>query len=111
MSDLKLDLDQLDLLKSRIDKALTVINEEGNMAHEIGGLVGDGRFSGRIESFSGDWDKHRYDIRDNLEWLKDSIGKIGESFESIDTELATALTAPPTAPGPTGTTPNGPMAA
>ena len=111
MSDLKLDLDQLDLLKSRIDKALTVINEEGNMAHEIGGLVGDGRFSGRIEGLSSDWNKHRYDIRDNLEWLKDSVGKINDSFTDIDDNLATSLTAPPkpAAASPGGKT-NGPVA-
>jgi len=111
MADLRVDIDQLDLLRSRLDRALEVINEESDMARDLGSAVGDGRLSGKIGDFSSSWNKHRYDIRDNLEWLKDSIGKIGESFESIDTELATALTAPPTAPGPTGTTPNGPMAA
>ncbi|WP_411700774.1 hypothetical protein [Conyzicola sp.] len=110
MADLRVDIDQLDLLRTRLDKALDVINEESDMSRDLGSLVGDARLSGAIRDFSSSWNKHRYDIRDNLEWLKDSIGKIGESFENMDTELATALIAPPTAPGPAGTSPNGPVA-
>jgi len=110
MSDLKLDLDQLDLLKTRLDKALDVINSESNMAGEVGGLVGDSRFSGRIDDFAGDWNKHRRDIRDNLEWLKDSVGKIGDSFTDIDDNLADSLTAPPKPAAANPGTTNGPVA-
>lgn len=110
MADLKVDIDQLESLRKRLDKALEVINEDSDMSRDLGSLVGDGRLASKIGDFSSSWNKHRFDIRDNLEWLKDSIGKIGESFENMDTELANALTAPPAAPGPTGTTPNGPVA-
>jgi len=113
MADLRVDIDQLDLLRIRLDKALEVINEDSDMSRDLGSLVGSSTLSGAINDFSSGWNKHRFDIRDNLEWLKDSIGKIGESFDNIDTELATALTAPPTTPtppGPTGTSPNGPVA-
>ncbi|MCU1424007.1 MAG: hypothetical protein JWM51_298 [Microbacteriaceae bacterium] len=109
MADLKVDIDQLDLLRIRLDKALEVINEDSDISADLGGLVGDGRLADALHDFSASWNKHRFDIRDNLEWLKDSVGKVGESFQSIDTELASALA--PTAPGPTGTTPNGPVAA
>jgi len=110
MSDLKIDLDQLDQLKSRIDNALDVINGEGDMAGEIGGLVGDSRLQSRVEGFSEDWNKHRFDIRDNLEWLKDSVGKIADSFEDIDGSLADSLTAPPKPAAATPASPNGPVA-
>lgn len=110
MADLKVDIDQLEALRKRLDKALDVINEDSDISRDLGWAVGDVRLASELDHFSSSWNKHRFDIRDNLEWLKDSIGKIGDSFENMDTELANALTAPPTAPGPTGTSPNGPVA-
>jgi hypothetical protein len=92
---LKVDIDQLERLHNRLDSALSIIDQEFEISYQVGSLVGDGGLAGAIANFSSDWNKHRFDIRDRLKWLKDSVGKIGESFDNIDTELAKALTAPP----------------
>lgn len=97
MADLKLDLDELENLHARLDRALAVVNHEFSMAAEVGPLVGDGGLESDIVHFSTQWNKHRLDIRDRLDWLKDSIKKIGTSFENMDTDLAKAL-APPSHP-------------
>jgi hypothetical protein len=109
MADLKVDIDQLDLLRIQLDKALDVINEDSDIARELGDAVGHEQLRYMLEIFSDSWKKHRFDIRDNLLWLKDSVDKIGQSFEDTDVELATALTTPPPSATNSTTTNSGPV--
>lgn len=97
MADLKVDLDQLERLQSRLNSALALVDDELENSIALGAAVGDSRLAGHIHGFSTSWNKHRFDIRDNLVWLKDSVDKIGDSFTDIDEELASALSqkAPP----------------
>lgn len=91
VSDLKIDLDQLNLLRIRLDRVLDVIGEDSDIARETAWAVGHAGLASTLEHFSSSWRKHRLDIRDNLSWLEDSVDKIGQSFTDVDTELSSAL--------------------
>ncbi|MEO8093316.1 MAG: hypothetical protein ABI632_00155 [Pseudolysinimonas sp.] len=100
MPDLKIELDDLDLLQTRLDAALLQLEADVANTHDLEAAVGHYILAAAVEHFSTSWNKHRMDIRDNLTWLKDSIDKIGTSFTDTDDALATALEAPskPTIP-------------
>ncbi len=111
MADLKIDLSELELLQSRLDAALHEIENDVDNTADLEGAVGHPLLASTIQGFTQSWNKHRLDIRDNLTWLKDSVGKIGSSFSDEDKALAHALQAPPqstiptTQPAPKGAMP------
>jgi hypothetical protein len=95
MPDLKIEFDDLDLLKDRLDAALLQLEADVSNTSELEVACGHLILAGAIDAFSTTWNKHRMDIRDNLQWMKDSVGKIGTSFTKTDEALADALEKPP----------------
>ncbi|MCU1515050.1 MAG: hypothetical protein JWO10_2140 [Microbacteriaceae bacterium] len=95
MPDLKIEFDDLDLLKARLDAALLQFESDVSNTQELEAASGHLILAGAIDQFSTKWNKHRMDIRDNLDWMKDSVGKIGTSFTKTDDALANALEKPP----------------
>lgn len=91
-SQVKLDYDALADLQAHLTNALNVLQMDIESSATIAVASGDTRLGARILEFNRSWNKHRYDIKDNLTWLRDSVKNIGEQFEATDSSLASGLT-------------------
>ncbi|QEO10651.1 hypothetical protein [Protaetiibacter larvae] len=95
MADLRVDYDRLGELHRNLELAVTAMSRETETSIDVAIAVGDARLGVAANSFRDSWDKHRLDIRDRLQWLRDSVGNIHDQLSGTDTELAKGLTAPP----------------
>jgi len=92
---IKVDYDRLAELRDNLQFAVEVMSRETESGIDIAFAVGDARLGSAANEFRNSWDKHRLDIRERLEWLRDSVANIHEQFSSVDAELAKGLQAPP----------------
>lgn len=90
-SDLKVDYDALGDLQDQLTSALKVIGAEFESTQTLAATCGDGILGSKISSFGTSWNKHRFDIRDKLQWLSDSVGMIREQMAEADASLADGL--------------------
>ena len=91
-SQVKLDYDALSDLEGHLTNALNVIGMDIESSATIAANCGDARLGGRVMEFNQSWNKHRYDIKDQLTWLRDSVKNIAEQFSETDKSLASGLT-------------------
>jgi len=102
-SQMKVDYDMLSELEAHLTNALNVLGMDLESTATIAAHSGDPRLGLRIADFSTSWNKHRYDIKENLEWLRDSVKNIATQLSDVDKSLAQGLTAPagsvPASPG------------
>ncbi|MEP6481210.1 MAG: hypothetical protein ABJA94_04295 [Rhodoglobus sp.] len=101
---MKVDYDHLAALEEELNKALAVIGREFEATAALAVAVGDGTLSAHAIDFGNSWNKHRFDIRDRLTWLRDSVKNIQHQLSQVDEKFAAGLKAPPTpkpSPGPT----------
>jgi uncharacterized protein YukE len=101
---IKVDYESLADLSTKLTTALDTIGRELEDSVVLSAHCGDARLGVKIVSFGQSWNKHRFDIRDTLEWLRDSVDNIQTQLESVDTELAAGLngggSSPANAPQP-----------
>jgi len=100
------DYDDLAQLETRLTKVVNVLNSELEATAVLAANCGDAGLGVKIIAFGQSWNKHRFDIRDTLEWLRDSVKNIHTTLEETDATLAAGLTAPATptpTPGPSPT--------
>lgn len=90
-SQVKLDYDALTELEGHLTNALNVLGMDIESSATIAVASGDTRLGARILEFNRSWNKHRYDIKDQLEWLRDSVKNIADSFADVDKNLASGL--------------------
>jgi len=91
MPDIKIDYERLGDLKNNLDLAIDVMSRETESGIDIAFAVGDRSLALAANHFRDSWDKHRLDIRDRLEWLRDSVANIHDQFSEVDSEFARAL--------------------
>lgn len=91
---MKVDYNRLADLESNLTTALNVISNEFESAQTLSFAVGDSRLGQRSVQFRDSWDKHRLDIRDELEYLRDSVKNIATELEKVDANLATGISTP-----------------
>jgi hypothetical protein len=89
---IKVDYDNLADLSTKLTTALETIGRELEDSVVLSSQCGDAGLGAKIVGFGQSWNKHRFDIRDSLEWLRDSVSNIQTQLESVDTELAAGLT-------------------
>jgi len=58
----------------------------------LASMVGQAHLSGVISDFAGQWDDRRTELMAQLDALKEKASAVAEGFETIDNELAKALT-------------------
>jgi len=104
---MKVDYNHLAALEEELTKALGVIGREFEATTTLALAAGDGALSARIIGFGNSWNKHRFDIRDRLTWLRDSVKNIQEQLANVDAQLASGLQPHPS-PGPVPTPPSAP---
>lgn len=102
-SQMKVDYDMLSELEAHLTNAVNVLGMDLESSATIALHSGDARLGARIADFSTSWNKHRFDIKENLEWLRDSVKNIAIQLSDVDKSLAQGLTAPasttPASPG------------
>jgi hypothetical protein len=90
-SQVKLDYDALSDLESHLTNALNVLGMDIESSATIAVASGDTRLGARVLEFNRSWNKHRYDIKDQLTWLRDSVKNIAAQFEETDKTLASGI--------------------
>lgn len=88
---IKVDYDNLSQLEAKLTSSLDVIGKEFESSVVLAAYVGDTRLAGKVVSFGQSWNKHRFDIRDNLTFLRDSVTNIRTQLEAVDEQLAAGL--------------------
>ncbi|WP_146134437.1 hypothetical protein [Glaciihabitans tibetensis] len=58
----------------------------------LAAMVGQPQLAGVISDFSGQWDNRREELMAQIDSLKEKAIAVADGFESIDNELAKALT-------------------
>lgn len=91
MPDVKINYSDLESLESDLNTVLDAFGDDEGAAGRLGDAVGDDHLADRARSFASDWRKHRHDLRDDLEWLRDSITNIKTKMAETDTTLAQGL--------------------
>ncbi|HEX3679599.1 MAG TPA: hypothetical protein VHU90_07755 [Galbitalea sp.] len=91
MDSLRIDGDELADLVQRLTKANSAMDSEAMFSSAIGSLVGDDRLDVAIVAFANAWNVRRKHLVEDLKWLSDSVGTIGQSFNAIEVELANAV--------------------
>ncbi len=88
---LKVDYDDLQQLDVRLTAVISTMREDGQNMSALATAVGDERLATRVREFGSSWAVHRHNIRENLEWLRDSVRNIHEDMAATDAELAAGL--------------------
>ena len=91
MADIKIDYNDLDDLVQELNTILSAFTEDEGAAGRLGDAVGDSHLAGRVRAFASDWRKHRLDLRDDLEWLRDSVKNIQQKMAETDSTLSDGL--------------------
>lgn len=91
MPDVKINYSDLESLESDLNTVLDAFDDDKGAADRLGDAVGDHHLADKVRDFSSDWRKHRLDLRDDLEWLRDSITNIKTKMAETDTALAQGL--------------------
>jgi len=91
-SQLRVDYNDLFFLEQKLTTVLGVIGNELESTVVLSAHCGDARLGGRVIDFGQSWNKHRFEIRDTLEWLRDSVKNIATQLEEVDATLASGLT-------------------
>ena len=91
MSDLLLDTVAL----RDAGTALRVVAQEFNDANansaDLGEAIGHGGLAGTVRGFAVGWDDRRAKMVESIAGLADACTGIGEGFENLDSQFATAL--------------------
>lgn len=88
MSDIRIDLDQLLTAQARL---LTVIGEfdrAGHVQSHLPAATGHQRVMSVMESFNSACSIRRNELNEELNFIKDAVEAIRETFEQIDADLA-----------------------
>lgn len=96
-SQMKVDYEMLSNLEAHLTNALNVLGMDIESSATIAANSGDARLGTTIVGFNQSWNKHRYDIKANLEWLRDSVKNIATQLSDVDKSLAQGLAAPASA--------------
>ena len=99
-AQIKVNQTDLEDLEEKLRRSLNVINEELESTVVLAAACGDSTLGARVIEFGQSWNKHRFDIRDNIQWLHDSVKNIADQLEKVDADLAKGLNPSPT-PSPT----------
>lgn len=88
---IKVDYGQLGELEQKLSRVVSVMSTELEASATLATMVGDAGLAAKVIGFGQSWNKHRFEIRDNLEFLRDSVKNIHEQLESVDAHLASGL--------------------
>jgi hypothetical protein len=99
MSDaLKIEGGELHDLVGRLTTTIGLVNSDFLSSH-VADMVGDKSLASEIKDFDTSWEVRRIHLIDELTWLKGAISTIESSFSTLESNLSSALTQPPSSSG------------
>lgn len=88
MSDLRFDLDGLRHASGRIGGVSSRLQGAGDESRALPDAAGHDQLHGALVDFRDKWSVHRDDLLDELQFLKDSLTAIADTFDELDGDLA-----------------------
>lgn len=79
MSDgrgIEVDYRRLGALEVDLTRALDTLTDDLEISIGLAAVVGDGGLAGATLEFGQSWNFHRFAIRDQVEWLRDSLRNV-----------------------------------
>jgi hypothetical protein len=90
-NSIKVDYDDLNALDVKLTGIVNTMGTDGTTMTTLADAVGDYRLSQKIVDFAKSWAVHRYQINEDIEWIRDQVRKIATELEKTDADLASGL--------------------
>ena len=91
MSDLKIDVGEVLASASSAERIAGDFSAAERIADETAGHTGHDGLAGKVRDFGDKWDIARGKLEDNLRFIADYLRAVVDTFEDLDTNLASAL--------------------
>lgn len=91
MSDLKIDVSEVLASASSAERIAGDFSAAERIADETAGYTGHDGLAGKVRDFGDKWDIARGKLEDNLTFIADYLRAVVDTFEDLDTDLASAL--------------------
>ena len=91
MSDLKIDVGEVLASASSAERIAGDFSAAERIADETAGYTGHDGLAGKVRDFGDKWDIARGKLEDNLRFIADYLRAVVDTFEDLDTNLASAL--------------------
>ncbi|MET0843377.1 MAG: hypothetical protein ABWY23_05980 [Mycetocola sp.] len=77
--------------QTNLQSILTEFEGAEKFSETVAELTGHNRLEGRVKDFASSWNIKREEVIESVKALKDSVGGIADTFDSLDADLAKAL--------------------
>jgi hypothetical protein len=91
MSDLKIDVGEVLASASSAERIAGDFSAAERIADETAGYTGHDGLAGKVRDFADKWDIARGKLEDNLTFIADYLRAVVDTFEDLDTDLASSL--------------------
>ena len=92
MSDIKIDLDQLESVSTRLTKVASDLDNAEAFSASVAAVVGDERLASVIRDFASKWNVRRDDLIEQIGITAAAAQAIHDTFEELDREIAAGIT-------------------
>ncbi|WP_395640620.1 hypothetical protein [Pseudolysinimonas sp.] len=91
-SGIDVDYVRLDALDVDLTRALGTLTDDLEVSAGLALVVGDAGLAAAAIDFGQDWNFHRFVIRDQVEWLRDSLRNVRVSLQEWEAAQKRATT-------------------
>lgn len=91
MDRLKVDADELAQLHARLVRITRSLDQDEFLTQGASQHVGHDVLASRVREFATSWNDNRDKVVQRMTYIRDSVGKIGETFETVEGKLTGAL--------------------
>jgi hypothetical protein len=77
--------------QTNLQSILTEFESAEEFSKTVADLTGHDRLAGRVRDFASSWNIKREETIESVKALKESVGGIADTFDSLDADLAKAL--------------------
>ena len=91
MADLKIDVTEMLSSASRAERIAGDFATAERIADETAGYTGHDGLAGKVRDFGDKWDIARHKLEENLTTIADYLRAVVDTFDDLDTDLASAL--------------------
>lgn len=92
---LKVDTDSVRSVSNDLIRITSELTDAQAHSDDVADAVGHNGLAGALRNFAGSWDDRRRKLVEQISQLQASATAIADAFDDTDTELARALTTPP----------------
>ncbi|MBY6060042.1 hypothetical protein [Microbacterium esteraromaticum] len=88
MSDVRMDLAQLESTAQAAKELATTFDGAESFAADVGSLTGHSGLSAKVDDFGGKWDIAREDLSESLRSQAEFMQAIVDTFRDLDAKMA-----------------------